>query len=113
MSEFQYYHFETIDKPLSEKQQDELRAISSRAEIDDTSFINEYNFGNFRGNPDDLMAKYFDAMIYYANYGSQEVRFRFPKSAVNLPAMQQYEMHPCVTHHLSNLAHLCYAISYV
>jgi len=91
LSEFQYYHFETIDTPLTEKQQDELRAISSRAEITDTTFVNEYNYGDFRGDPTKVTAKYFDVMMYYSNFGNQELRFRFPKSAINLPMLKKYE----------------------
>ncbi len=42
MSEYQYYHFQAIDQPLSRQQMQELRAISTRAEITPTSFINTY-----------------------------------------------------------------------
>ena len=47
MSEYQYYYFEAIDKPLTDQQQKELRAISTRAEIDTRRFVNEYHFGDF------------------------------------------------------------------
>ena len=36
MSEYQCYEFLAIDKPLTLKQQRELRAISTRAEISST-----------------------------------------------------------------------------
>lgn len=42
MSEYQYYEFQGIDRPLTEKQMAELRAISTRARIMPTSFVNEY-----------------------------------------------------------------------
>ena len=49
MSEYQYYEFQALDKPLTKQQQKELRSLSSRAEITATSFVNEYNYGDFRG----------------------------------------------------------------
>src|SRR6478672_5663909 len=51
MSEYQYYEFQAIDKPLTKQQMAELRAISTRAEITPTRFTNEYNFGSFKGDP--------------------------------------------------------------
>ena len=56
MSEYQYYEFQALDKPLTKQQQKELRSLSSRAEITATSFVNEYNYGDFRGEPQKLMA---------------------------------------------------------
>jgi hypothetical protein len=67
MSEYQYYEFRAIDKPLDNRQMQKLRAVSSRAVITPTSFVNEYNWGDFKGNPDEWMEKYFDVFLYYAN----------------------------------------------
>jgi hypothetical protein len=47
MSEYQYYEFQTIDKPLDKKAVQALRTLSSRAQITPTSFVNEYNWGDF------------------------------------------------------------------
>ena len=55
MSEYQYYEFQAIDEPLDQKAMAELRAMSSRARITPTSFVNTYNWGNFRGDPYHLM----------------------------------------------------------
>ncbi|MFI6991817.1 hypothetical protein ACI2LC_09125 [Nonomuraea wenchangensis] len=43
MSEYQYYEFLAIDRPLTDKQQAEVRALSTRAHITATSFTNEYH----------------------------------------------------------------------
>ena len=51
MSEYQYYEFAAVDKPLNEKQMQSLRNLSSRAQVTSTSFVNEYNYGDFKGNP--------------------------------------------------------------
>jgi hypothetical protein len=49
MSEYQYYEFRTVDHPLNERQMRELRAVSRRAVITPTSFVNEYDWGDFKG----------------------------------------------------------------
>ena len=73
MSEYQYYEFQALDKPLTRQQQKELRSLSSRAEITATSFVNEYNYGDFRGEPPELMERYFDAFCYLANWGTRRL----------------------------------------
>ena len=44
MSEYQYYEFLALDRPLTREQRAELRSISSRAEITATRFVNEYDW---------------------------------------------------------------------
>ena len=79
MSEYQYYEFRAVDKPLDDRQMRELRAVSSRAVITPTSFTNEYNWGDFKGSPDKWMEKYFDAFLYLANWGTRRLMLRIPK----------------------------------
>ena len=50
MSEYQYYEFLAIDRPLTSRQLEEVRGYSSRAEISSTRFVNEYHYGDFRGD---------------------------------------------------------------
>jgi len=45
MSEYQYYEFQALDRPLTREQMAELRAVSSRAKITAYNFVNEYNWG--------------------------------------------------------------------
>ncbi len=47
MSEYQYYEFQTIDRPLTAKEIAELRSYSTRARITPTSFVNDYSWGSF------------------------------------------------------------------
>jgi hypothetical protein len=79
MSEYQYYEFQAVDRPLTKKQMDELRAYSSRAHITPTSFVNVYNWGDFKGNPEKWMEKYFEAFLYLANWGNRRLMLRIPK----------------------------------
>lgn len=91
MSEYQYYEFLAVDRPLTRSQIAEVREFSSRADISATSFVNEYNFGNFRGNPDLMVTKYFDLMVYFANWGTHRLLVGLPAEAADLKAWRQYE----------------------
>ena len=51
VSEYQYYEFQAIDRPLGEADRQALEALSSRARVTATSFTNHYNYGDFRGDP--------------------------------------------------------------
>jgi hypothetical protein len=90
VSEYQYYEFQALDKPLTRQQQKELRSLSSRAEITATSFVNEYNYGGFRGEPQKLMERYFDAFCYLANWGTRRLMFRLPKTVLDARTARRY-----------------------
>ena len=49
MSEYQYYDFLVVDRPLDERQLGELRALSTRARITPTSLVNTYHWGTSAG----------------------------------------------------------------
>lgn len=91
MSEYQYYEFQALDRRLTEKEMDELGRISSRAEITPTSLTNEYQWGDFKGNPDKLMEKYFDLFFYFANWGTHRLMLRLPKGALKAEEIKPYE----------------------
>jgi len=73
VSEYQYYEFQAVDRPLSADEMRELRAISSRASITPTRFSNVDNFGSPKANPHDLLVKYFDVFVYLANWRYREL----------------------------------------
>jgi hypothetical protein len=83
MSEYQYYEFLALDRPLTEKQRAELRSISTRAEITATRFVNEYQWGDLRGDPRKMMERYFDAFLYLANWGTRHLMFRLPRGVLD------------------------------
>src|SRR5258708_23288910 len=80
MSEYQYYEFRAVDRPLDERELRMLRSLSTRGEITPTSFVNTYNWGDFKGDPDTLMEKCFDAFVYVANWGTRRLAFRLPRT---------------------------------
>jgi hypothetical protein len=83
MSEYQYYEFLAIDRPLSDDDRRAMRAISTRAEITSTSFTNHYEWGNFKGDPVEFMRRWFDIHVYVANWGSPRLMIRLPRRFVD------------------------------
>jgi len=83
MSEYQYYEFIAIDRPLTSKEMSDLRDLSTRATITPVSFTNEYNWGDFKGDPDKLMHQYFDAHVYIANWMTAIFMVRLPIEALS------------------------------
>jgi hypothetical protein len=84
MSEYQYYEFQAIDRPLDRDAQEALRSISSRARITATSFTNRYEWGDLKGDPRKFMERWFDLHLYLANYNSRRLMMRLPKRFLNL-----------------------------
>jgi hypothetical protein len=96
MSEYQYYEFLAIDRPLEEGEQAEVRELSTRARITATSFVNEYHWGNFQGDPRKMMERYYDAHLYVTNWGTHQVMLRLPHAFLGLEAAEQYCVDPQV-----------------
>jgi len=90
MSEYQYYEFQAIDRPLTAKEMSELRSYSTRARITPTSFVNDYAWGSFKGNEDAWMEKYFDAFLYVANWGTHVLKLRLPSRLLDPANAKEY-----------------------
>ena len=90
MSEYQSYRFEAIDRPLTTEEQAALRKYSSRATITSRRFEVDYAWGDFKGNADEWMEKYFDAFLYQANWGTHELMLRLPRTVLPLALARQY-----------------------
>lgn len=90
MSEYQCYEFVALDSPLNSAEMAELRSISTRADISPTRFWNEYQWGDLKADPRELLARYFDAFLYFANWASHRFMLRLPASQVDLRQLQPY-----------------------
>ena len=90
MSEYQYYEFLAIDHPLDADEQAQMRSLSTRARITATSFVNEYHWGDFRGDPTRLMERYYDAHLYVANWGTHRVMLRLPGNLLDPDVVEDY-----------------------
>ena len=67
MSEYQRYEFMTIDRPLTRVQLDAVDALSSHIDASSTHALIEYHWGDFKHDPIDVLHKFFDAFLYWAN----------------------------------------------
>lgn len=92
MSEYQRYEFMTIDRPLTKKEQEEVDALSSHIEVSATQAIVEYHWGDFKHDPIDVLREYFDGFLYWANWGSPQLAFRFPRDILPKNLLDGYDL---------------------
>jgi hypothetical protein len=83
MTEYQYYDFLAVDRPLTPEEMARLRALSTRATITPTRFTNFYTWGDFKGDPLAMVKQYFDALVYVANWGMHQFMLRLPRRVLN------------------------------
>ena len=90
VSTYQYYEFLAIDRPLDDDERAQVSSLSTRARITATSFVNEYHWGDFKGDPSRLMERYYDAHLYVANWGTHRVMFRLPRALLDPDVVEDY-----------------------
>lgn len=90
MSEYQCYAFLAVDRPLDQADRQALRALSTRARITATQFVNVYHWGDFRGDPAELMRRWFDLHLYVANWGTRRLMLRLPARLVDQAALAAF-----------------------
>src|SRR5438874_4688879 len=90
MSEHQYVAFRAIDGPVSEKNLEYMQQQSSRADITPWSFDNEYHYGDFRGNPVEMLRRGYDFYFHYANFGTRKLMIRLPNGLPDAKAAEAY-----------------------
>jgi len=79
MSEYQYFEFAAIDRPLTDGEMAALRAVSTRAVITPSGFVNHYEWGGLKADPLDWMRRYFDAFVYLADWAHCRFALRLPR----------------------------------
>lgn len=87
MSEYQFYDFLAVDRPLSAEDRADLRRISSRARITASGFTNSYSWGDLKANPRAMMARWFDVHVYLSNWNTRSLMLRLPRALVDLPLL--------------------------
>jgi len=95
MSEYQYYEWQTIDRALTAAEQAAVGKLSSHIDVTSTRAWVEYHWGDFKHDPKQVLARYFDAFFYYANWGCQRLAFRFPKGLLDENSLQPYLWEYC------------------
>src|SRR5262245_16538631 len=90
MSEYQCYEFQAVDRPLSAEEQADVAKLTSRVDLSPYRAVFTYSFGDFRGNPVQVLGSYFDALLYLASWGSHHLYFRLPRALVAPEALAPY-----------------------
>lgn len=90
MSEYQYYEFCKLNKPLSKECRDEMKALSKRAKVGTHNAQYTYSYGDFRGDELELLVKYFDVFFYISNFGDLQLTFRYDYDEINEDKIKPY-----------------------
>jgi hypothetical protein len=69
-----------------------LRKISTRAQITETSFVNSYDWGDFGGDPDRLMERYFDLFLYVPQWGMRQFSMRLPTRLLAASSLKRFTL---------------------
>lgn len=98
MSEYQYYEWQTIDRPLNPRDQTDVNGLSSHMDtVTSTQAIVTYSWGDFKHDPQKVLLNYFDAFLYDSNFGWRRLIFRLPKNLVDLQSFQPYLLEDHIT----------------
>lgn len=97
MSEYQYYEFQAIDRPLTTEEQRAVSNLSSRVDPHPRRAVFVYHYSGLPADAKELLAKYYDAMFYIANWGTTRLMFRFPNTLINAKQIETY----CVEHYIT------------
>jgi hypothetical protein len=98
MSEYQYYEWQTIDRPLTASEQREVNALSSHMDtVTSSQAVVTYSWGDFKHDPQHVLLKYFDAFLYDSNFGTRQLMFRLPKKLVDVSSIQPYLVEDQIT----------------
>jgi hypothetical protein len=105
MSEYQHYEFQALDRPLTREELSYVRSLSSQVELTPTRAVFEYGLGDLRIEPQQIVERCFDAMLYQASFGIQRLIFRFPRSLLTPTRFAPYCIPGSITvsitpHHL-------------
>jgi hypothetical protein len=90
MSEYQFYEFQAIDRPLTADDQHYIHSLSSRVKLAGGNAQFTYHYGDFRGKVEEVLDRCFDMMVYVANFGVRQLLIRLPKAIVDPKTFAPY-----------------------
>jgi hypothetical protein len=94
INEYQYYEWQAIDRPLTREERAAVDRLSSHITVTSTSAWVDYSWGDFKHDPKQVLARYFDAFLYLANWGSKQLMFRFPRDVLDPWPIQPFIVEP-------------------
>jgi hypothetical protein len=109
MSEYQYYEWQTVDRTLTPEEKTAISKLSSHIDVTSSQAVVTYNWGDFKHDPRQVLARYFDAHFYLANWGTLRLMFRFPVGLLDEAAIEPYCVDECISfeklgdHHILDL----------
>ncbi len=98
MSEYQYYEWQTVDRLLTEAEQNAVGRLSSHIDVSSGRAVVTYSWGDFKHDPRQVLVRFFDAHLYLANWGSRRLIFRFPAGLLNRKVIEAYCVRDRITY---------------
>ncbi len=98
MSEYQYYEWQTVDRLLTEAEQEAVSRLSSHMDVSASRAIVTYSWSDFKHDPQKVLVRFFDAHLYMANWGSRRLMFRFPAGLLNRDEIKAYYVPDRITY---------------
>ncbi|MFT5647958.1 MAG: hypothetical protein ACI976_002654, partial [Aureispira sp.] len=89
--EYQHYEFHSLDKPLSAAARKKISSWSSRVEATATSATFTYSYSDFPEDEFQVVEKYFDMMLYLANWGSKRLLLKIPAHLVDFNEIKLFD----------------------
>jgi hypothetical protein len=90
MSEYQYHHFQKIDRSLTPEERNAVDSLSSHASVTANALTIEYHWGDFKHDPVAVTAEYFDAYFYFASWGTKRLLLRLPTDVIDETTLLSY-----------------------
>jgi hypothetical protein len=109
MSEFTYYGFQKVGRPLSQEAIKEVGALSSRSLVTPFSARFLYNYGSFKHDPEKVLLDYFDVFLFVSNYGTKRISFKVPSYLIDQSGISFYEFSEVIeiSHHKEHTVITC------
>jgi hypothetical protein len=84
------YEFFALDRCLTPAEMRALRRISTRATITPARFYNFYDWGELKGDPREMLRRYFDLFVYTGNGRPYVGMLRFPVARIDRRRWRPY-----------------------
>ena len=88
VSEYQYYEWQALERPSTASEQAALTGLSSHIDVTSGRAIVGHGWSDFKYDPIHVLAEYFDAHLYIANWGARRLAFRFSQGLLDTTTIE-------------------------